>query len=234
MIHRLRSLRTFWVGVALWGLSLPLLVFAGYQTFTPGQGASQLRSAGQEPGTRLEDYGAAPDFDLTDQRGRAVSTETLRGKASVANFIYTSCPDTCPLLSLRMQNLQDRLRREALLGTRVQLLSFTVDPARDTPAELAEYAARYQADPDSWRFLSGSEVAVKRTVVEGFQLGITPVPLGRATFGATDSGAAPTRYDVMHSNRFVLTDPQVRIRAYYDGTDLDIDQLVRDIRQVLR
>ncbi|MEO7909351.1 MAG: SCO family protein, partial [Roseiflexaceae bacterium] len=104
-----------------------------------------------------DDFGTAPAFALTDQPERPVRSDMFQGKILVANFIYTRCTDICSLLSTQMQFLQERLRQENLLGYQVQLLSFSVDPVRDTPAVLRSYAARHKANTDSWRFLTGPE-----------------------------------------------------------------------------
>jgi protein SCO1 len=179
----------------------------------------------------LPDYGAAPAFGLTDQLGRPVTSDALRGRVVVADFVYTSCTDTCPLLSLRMQSLQGRLAAAGLLGRHVQLLSFSIDPARDTPDTLHAYAERYLADRDGWRFLTGPERYVTPVVVQGFRLGVQPVPLAAAEPGGAPSAA---RYDVMHSNRFVLIDRGWRIRAYRDGLEVDADRMLREVRALLR
>jgi protein SCO1/2 len=185
--------------------------------------------------TSLEIYGSAPTFVLTDQLERSVTSEELRGTVVVANFIYTHCPDICPLLSVRMQALQERLRQERLLGTQVQLLSFTVDPARDTPPVLRAYAERHQADPQAWRFLTGPEEVLRPVIVQGFHLGVQALPPQATT---QDEHAAHTDhqppYEVMHSGRFVLIDGQGRIRAYYRGDEVELEQVMRDIRQLLR
>lgn len=214
----LRRLRALLVVGAL-GL---LLALVGY------------RSLAQSQSRELDVFGDAPAFALIDQLGRPVSSEEFRGKVVIANFIYTHCRDTCPLLSLRMQALQERLQEEKLLGGQVQLLSFTTDPARDTPDVLRAYAERHRADPQAWRFLTGPEGEMVRIVVEGFKLGVQEVPLSEATPHTHADGAEHEAYDVMHSNRFVLIDRQGRIRVYYDGLDLDAEQVVRDVRQLLR
>ena len=191
---------------------------------------SGVPSQGQLPDT-VGDFGAAPAFALTDQLERPVSSDMFRGKVLIANFIYTSCNDICPLLSVQMQRLQNRLRQEQLLGSHVQLLSFTVDPVRDTPLVLRNYAQRHNADPDTWRFLTGPEDTVKPLIVEGFRLGVQALPPATATRSLDDNGAATnTEYEVMHSGRFVLIDKQGRIRAYYDGQEVDLERVVRDIR----
>ncbi|MBI4212991.1 MAG: SCO family protein [Chloroflexi bacterium] len=179
-------------------------------------------------GAALDDFGAAPAFALVDQAERPASSAEFRGKVVVANFIYTSCTDICPLLSVRMQALQDRLRQENLLGTEVQLLSFTVDPTRDTPVVLRAYAERHGADPSAWRFLTGSQEQIIPLIEEGFHLGVEALP---PTPG-TEEGGHHGSYEVMHSGRFVLMDREWRIRAYLDGRDLDLDRIVRDIRSL--
>lgn len=179
----------------------------------------------------LNDFGAAPAFSLTDQLERPVHADDFRGRVVVASFIYTNCPDICPLLSLRMQQLQRALKHDGLLGGRVQLLSFTVDPARDTPAVLRAYAERHEADPEAWRFLSGPSETLIPLVVDGFRLGVEALPPA-GDHGEHDSGGSAS-YDVTHSGRFVLIDRAGHIRAYYDGTEVELARIVRDARSLL-
>lgn len=199
---------------------LLMVTLAGYMAF------------GQEGDSSLKVLGDAPSFALTDQMERPVRSDDLRGKVIVADFVYTGCRDICPELSLRMQALQDRLRQERLLGDAVQLLSFTVDPARDTPAVLRPYAERHRADPQAWRFLTGAEDMVVPLIVQGFRLGVPPLPsdANHADHAAGEEAAAP---EVMHSARFVLIDREWRIRAYYDARDLDLTRVIDDIRSLL-
>lgn len=180
---------------------------------------------------QLDVFWGAPQFGLIDQEGRGVTSQDLRGQVVVADFIYTSCTDICPLLSLRMQALQGRLRQEQLLGNGVQLLSFSVDPAYDTPPVLKTYAERYRVDPLNWRFLTGAPEQVIPLIVEGFRLGVQALPPPTPVPGADSHGGG--RREVMHSGRFVLIDRQWRVRALYDGGELDIDRVVRDARQLL-
>jgi len=217
-----------------------LLAFSGGLTLALGVLLLALAIArpiapDQAQGTSAaDDFGAAPSFTLTDQLERPVRSDMFRGKVVVANFIYTSCTDICPLLSTQMQALQERLRRENLLGNQVQLLSFTVDPARDTPAVLRTYAGRHKADPDAWRFLTGAEETVKPLIMDGFHLGVQALPPPTAIPGGHAHDAASGDYEVMHSGRFVLIDQQGHIRAYYDGRDFDAERVLRDIQGLLR
>ena len=181
------------------------------------------------------DFGTAPAWTLTDQLERPVSSAMFQGKVIVADFIYTQCTDICPQLSLQMQALYERLQVEGMLGRDVQLLSFTTDPARDTPDVLRVYAQRYQADFDGWRFLTGPEATLVPLIVEGFRLGVQALPPSTQGSHASHTSAANVAgYEVMHSGRFVLIDRQGRIRAYYDGQMLEPDRVVRDIRNLLR
>jgi protein SCO1/2 len=214
-------------GLVLAGLLGWTLVLLAALLVLPALGPRPL---GREPAGGLDDFGAMPAFGLTDQLGRPATSDDLRGKVVVADFVYTSCTGACPLLSARMAALQERLRQEGLLGDRVQLLSFTTDPARDTVPVLQAYADQHQADPAAWRFLTGPEHYVVPLIVQGFRLGVQAVP--RDSGGvAPDAGSA---YDVMHGNRFVLADRRGVIRAYYDGLDLDLERVMTDVRRLLR
>lgn len=189
-----------------------------------------LSGLGRSQAEGLDTFGDAPAFALVDQFERPVSSQDLRGTVVVANFVYTNCPDLCPLLSVRMQALQERLRQENLLDGPVQLLSFTVDPARDTATVLRAYAERHQADPRAWRFVTGPKDTVILLIVTGFHLGLDALPPGPR--GA--DGDVPTTYEVAHGTRFVLIDRRWRVRAYYRGDSFDPEQVVADIRSLLR
>ncbi len=106
--------------------------------------------------TRVKEGDPVPSFTLTDQAGRVVRLADLRGKAVLMTFIYTRCPvpTFCPRMSANFKALQTRL--VPVFGDRVQLLSITIDPAHDTPEVFRAYAIRQGADPDRWRFLTGS------------------------------------------------------------------------------
>jgi protein SCO1/2 len=100
----------------------------------------------------------APDFALIDQDGNTMQLSSLRGKVVLLDFIYTSCPGPCPLLSRKFSQFQKTLGER--VGKEVVLLSITVDPQHDTPAVLQQYARRYQADTAGWKFLTGSTQAI--------------------------------------------------------------------------
>jgi cytochrome oxidase Cu insertion factor (SCO1/SenC/PrrC family) len=113
-------------------------------------------------------YGAVPDFALIDQNGRPVGRSDLDGKVWIASFLFTNCPDECPLLTAEMARLQSDTAHIADL----RLVSISVDPDRDTPAVLSQYAERFNANPGRWFFLTGDKRAIYRLAREGFRLGI--------------------------------------------------------------
>jgi len=95
----------------------------------------------------------APLLDASGKRVR-LAQEVIGGRIAVVNFIYTSCTTVCPVSSASFQQLQQRLG--ARLGKEVVLVSITVDPLRDTPQRLREYAGRYQAR-EGWVWLTGAK-----------------------------------------------------------------------------
>ncbi len=155
------------------------------------QGERPRQFAGQgNPLEGLQDFGALPEFSLTERNGRQVTLADLRGKVWIANFIYTHCTDTCPLQSARMARLQADLAAEVDL----RLVSITVDPEADTPEVLAEYATRFGADPDRWLFLTGGKKALYALALEGFRLSVgdpadtVPPPQDTSAPGRRPSG----------------------------------------------
>lgn len=183
--------------------------------------AAFLLRVGPRAEEPLPELWPAPTFALVDQQGRPFGSDELGGRAAVFSFVYTRCPDTCPLLTATLAQVQGKLRAEGLLGSRVQLVSVTVDPQRDTPEVLAEYAGRFRADPDAWRFLSGDPETIY-AVLWGFKL--NTVEVARAFAGADE---------IPHSNRFVVVDPRGMVRAQLLGTDVTADEVARTVRRVV-
>jgi protein SCO1/2 len=156
--------------------------------------------------SRLGDYGAVPDFELTERDGRTIRREALDGEIWIADFIFTRCTGICPILSARMLGV-----RRGLGGRKgVRLVSFSVDPDFDTPEVLAEYARLRGVDGEDWLFLTGKRDALYRLIGEGFKLGVAAAP--------PEQEVAPGEL-ITHSDRIVLVDRTGRIRAYFHGTE---------------
>jgi protein SCO1/2 len=193
-------------GLALWNWQAKLLLQSGSE---------------ERPLEGLQTFGAVPPFSFTERDGRRIALSDLRGKVSIINFIYTNCPDTCPIQSAQMRQIQDEFKGEKDLRS----ISITVDPARDTPEVLSEYARRFSADPARWLFLTGEKETIYKFAQEGFRLGALEIPHDKRP----ESGATHT-----HSPRFVLVDREAQIRGYYVSTDADaMKRLRRDLHVLL-
>jgi cytochrome oxidase Cu insertion factor (SCO1/SenC/PrrC family) len=186
-------------------------------------GAPLVRSVRRQLGAAPAVLGTLPAFALTDQTGHAFGTRELAGKVWVSDFIFTACQEACPLLSQRMQDIA---RRTKQLGPDFHLVSISVDPERDTPARLAEYAARYAASPVRWSFLTGPATAIEDAVTGGFKIG-----MGREA--VTPDGGGPTFFEIFHGENLVLVDRQLRIRGYFPATAEGLDRLVEAIGRVV-
>lgn len=156
----------------------------------------------------LEVFGDVPHFELTAQNGQAFDSSVLAGKIWVADFIYTTCPGPCPRMTSQMHQVQQAVSK---LGD-IRLVSFTIDPAEDTPKVLAAYAQVHGASPAMWYFLTGAVPTIEMLDRDAFKLG---------TIDGT----------LQHSTRFVLVDRQGRIRGYYDTSDpSSIPKVIADVK----
>ena len=163
----------------------------------------------------LPALGGVGSFSLTDQAGRAVSAETLRGRVWAAAFFFTRCPTVCPRITRRMRDLQQAAAKGSV---KLELVSFSVDPENDTPEVLAAYAKQYGADLATWRFLTGDLEVIRKTSEQGFKLALD----GKATLGAEHFG-------LFHGSHLVLVDGAGQIRGYYrTSEDAQMAQLLKD------
>lgn len=170
----------------------------------------------------LPDLGEVSAFSLVDDHGQVFTEEALRGHPTIVNFVFTRCDTICPVISAKMQRLQEKLldRRAAP----IKLVSISVDPAYDTPERLAAYAKRFGARPEKWRFLTGPVDDV-RSLVEG------PFMNSMINEGLTPSGAP----SISHNGYFALVDGDLRIRGVYDSNEIQrLDELLRHARQLAR
>lgn len=175
----------------------------------------------------LPELGALPEFNLTDQSGREFALKDLKEKVWVANFVFTSCAGTCPLLTQRMKRVQDVMVNLGDDGSHFRIVSFSVDPERDTPERLSQYAKEYGVRPELWSFLTGPVDQVNQTVVEGFKIAMGKAP--RQGEGSATSGEI---FDILHGEKFVLVDRQGKIRGYYDSDGEGITRLVKDMKSL--
>jgi protein SCO1 len=152
----------------------------------------------------------APEFTLMSQDGVPVSLAELRGKVVAVTFIYTLCTDTCPVLTPMMSFVQDRLGPD--FGRNIVFVSITVDPERDTPTVLKEYALAFGADLRGWSFLTGTPEVI-REVTRRYG-----VFAGRTPDGEVD-----------HSFLTSIIDPRGILRVQYLGARFDPEEFRRDL-----
>jgi protein SCO1/2 len=169
----------------------------------------------------MPDLGAVGSFSLVDQTGQPFTEAAMAGHVSIVSFIFTRCDTICPVISMKMQRIQEKTFD---VGDQVKLVSFSVDPQYDTPERLAEYAKRYQAEPERWRFVTGPYDKV-HALIEG------PFMTSMLRAGDRPSGVP----DIQHGGYFLLVDPQLHIRGMYDSNVINqLDALMRDARYLAR
>ena len=155
------------------------------------------------------------DFNMINQYGRPVTTANWSNKIVIVDFFFTHCPSICPKMTKSLVELKTRLRgaKDILIN------SFTVDPERDSAAQLKKYMFQRGADKDNWDFLTGEKKAIYKLARNSFMI------------VATDGDGGPT--DFIHSDKVVLVDRAKRIRGYYNGTsEKEMNQLFGDIQKI--
>jgi protein SCO1/2 len=164
----------------------------------------------------LADIGPAPDVSLIDAAGRPFALADLRGKAVVVSFVYTTCTGSCPATTQTLTRVQKALKEAGLWGQRVEFVSISLDPARDTPEVLERYAKHYGADPAAWHFLTGEPDRVAKVIA------------------AWDMWARVSPSGVLdHPSRIFLVDPRGHEREIYNLETLSPKVVVKDVKTVL-
>jgi protein SCO1/2 len=148
---------------------------------------------------------------MTDAENRPFTEKDLDGKIWIVDFIYTNCPAECPRMTSRMHRVEDRMEGQP----DVRLLSISVDPNRDTPDVLKEFAGRYGAPNERWRFVTGDKATVHLLAYQTFHVGDV---LGK----------------IEHSTKFAVVDKHRTVRGYYSSfSEEDLSNMLTDV-DVLR
>jgi len=178
--------------------------------------ATLVTLAGSPAASRLAVIRAAPDCALDSAAGGAVTLHQFRGKAIFVSFIFTTCSGSCPATTHRMAKLQEAIAHSPDLKDKVQFISITLDPERDTPGRLRAYMQLYDITTPNWCFLTGPPATVNKTL---------------AAWGMWARPAANGQLD--HPSRVFLVDPHGRVREIYNLDFLRIPWAVEDARLVL-
>lgn len=144
-----------------------------------------------------------PEFNFQNQFGQYISNEAYKDKIYIADFFFTSCPVQCPKMTKQMKSLQDEFIRD----DKIMFVSFSIDPKRDTVEKLKAYADEYGVIPGKWNLLTGDRDIIYDLAKNGFFISAADEKNGQA--------------EILHSDRFVLIDPNGNIRGFYIGTDED-------------
>ena len=158
----------------------------------------------------------APDFALRDTKGSTVRLSDYRGRVVLLAFVFTTCPGVCPLISRQMSALQAGLKEAGLFGRQASLVSVTVDPETDSAKVLAEYAQKFGADPNGWRFLRETP-AKTQPVLKAYDEWTKLLPKG----------------ELDHPARVYLIDRKGNIREIYSLAFFNEKQALFDIKALL-
>ncbi len=161
-----------------------------------------------------------PDFSLINQQGDTVNWDKLKGKVVVADFFFTHCPTICPGLTRNMRMLQQSINNAQRVGDKTpdffHLLSFSIDPERDSVPRLKQWADRFQVNPEQWWLLTGNKKEIYDLAINDMKIGLV------------DGYGVDTSF--IHTDHFVLIDTNRHVRGFYHGLDsASLKQLSSDI-----
>lgn len=165
----------------------------------------------------LSVIGRAPDFNLFDLTGKPATLSEYQGRVVLLAFVFTTCPGVCPMISRQMSLLQSELKQAGLFGTKVNMLSVTVDPETDTAEVLGKYATTFNADERGWRFLRESPAKLK-SVLKAYDEWTKLLPKG----------------ELDHPARVYLIDQRGNMREIYSLAFFSEKQALLDIKALLR
>ena len=156
------------------------------------------------------------DFRLMNQNGNIITQRDYKDKIVVVDFFFTTCPSICPIMTDNMGLIQEKIKNQ----DQIKLLSFSVTPKIDSVAQLKKYAIEKGVIDKHWNLLTGDKKEIYK--------------LARKSYFVVKEDGDGGPFDMIHTENFVLVDPDRRIRGYYDGTNLEeMETLWEDI-QVLK
>lgn len=165
-----------------------------------------------------------PDFTFTNQEGKAIGTDDLKGKVWLADFIFTRCPNVCPPMTANMVQVQKHLKQK---GVDITYVSFSVDPEYDQPKELKVFAEKHGADLTQWHFLTGYKLEeIQKIAKDAFK-------------GAIDQQKGPSEdvpILINHPTQFYLIDQTGKVRKFYSGLEPNTkelaDRIAKDVKEI--
>lgn len=172
----------------------------------------------------IEDTFGTAQFNLVDQNNSSQKfPELIKGKIAIVGYIFTNCPDICPLTTNNMRLIQDELKKEKI-NDEVEFVSISFDPEADRPEVLKKFAEIRDLDLNNWTLLTGEKAITDSLIKEA---GVIAV-IGDSTI--TKDGK--TIYYYVHTDRISLVDEEGNIRKNYLGSKLKIDEVIKDIKKL--
>lgn len=169
----------------------------------------------------IDDDLSNKSYSLLNQDSVAVDyPSNVKDKIAVVGYVFTNCPDICPLTTNNMRLVQEKIKEEGITG--VEFVTITFDPEYDTPSVLKEYAEVRKLDTSNWIFLTGDKSITDQVMKDA---GVVAVPSD-----STLMESGNMMYFFVHTDRIHLLDQQNRIRGTYLGSQADINKLVNDIK----
>lgn len=193
--------------------AVPLLAFAALNWFEAKFERLPILGPVTKENGKVKNH-VVGDFKLINQDGQMVSTTNWKNRIVVADFFFTHCPSVCPAMTKNLKRVQQQFNKDLL-----SINSFSIDPERDSAAQLKKFSEKYQLDNTNWNLLTGRKKEIYALARNSFMI------------VATDGDGGPE--DFIHSDQLVLIDKHKRIRGYYKGTDnTEVDQLINDIKKL--
>ena len=161
----------------------------------------------------IKKYHKIKDFSMKNQNGETITQEFYNDKIYVADFFFTTCPTICPIMTENMGYIQEKIKNDS----DILLLSFSVTPEIDSVEQLKKYALEKNVIDSKWNLVTGNKKDIYN--------------LARKSYLVAKTNGDGGKYDMIHTENFVLVDKEKRIRGFYDGTNSkEMDQLLNDIK----
>lgn len=170
----------------------------------------------------IDDFNNSSYKLINQNNQETIFPDFVKGKIVVMNYIFTNCPDICPLSTNNMRLIQEKLKREKV--DNVQFVSLSFDPENDTPEVLRKFAGIRNLDLSNWTFLTGDK-SVTDAVIK--KVGVLAVPNDSTVF---KNGRKIYYY--VHTDRIQLIDTEGKIRKNYKGSTINVDEIVADIKKL--
>ena len=165
------------------------------------------------------------EFNLVDQNNNPQKFPGLiKGKIGVVGYIFTNCPDICPLTTNNMRLIQEELKKEKI-NDEVEFVSISFDPDADSPEVMKKFAEIRDLDLNNWHFLTGEKPVIKSLIKEAEVIAVV------GDSSVTKEGEKI--YYFVHTDRISLVDAEGNIRKNYLGSHADIHEVVADIKKLL-